>query len=1036
MKLIYSSSNFSRTSLSVLFSSIESIYALFISLYASGGARNPEYANDGLLSTRYTTGDIVNGEKQYWMVDLGREFVINRIEIYDGGESWGQHRKNICVEGSATFGFENPDVLDELGNDGDETKYTQGGTWTIVPEKTPYRYIRIRKTNMQSWCPYLKEVKVFADAAMAELTPVSVSAKSSSHENYSPEKAVDKSLDTGWVSYDKYAWWCADFGEPHSVDYIEFWYRNGENNETRRFIDILGANEPINDETDFSSLQKLESIGGDTSIEYPHQTAVYSPESYKYAVYYKSYETSNVSSISEFNAYMILPDVYDASLDGNYINIRFSDDMDDTTLTADNITVTDVQTGESMLLSDISYNNLVFSAKAELETAKAYKITVSESVKTKKNTPLVKKLERTVVNVELPEYGDDVYEKTVYTNVAQNKPFYTSDTDTETSQAAYASDGVANEKFWIPKSKRSDTTETYYTVDLTREYKIDKIEVYDGGADDTRHRKKISVMGSHDNKSWTVLDSIGENGDSEKYSQNGRWDITPGGEHYRYIKVASGYNTTWVPYIREIKVFANETVTEVSRNKPASACGSYSEMFAPSKANDGINLTSTNSTWARSWREDSGHKCWWRVDLGSNYNIDYFEIEDRVNIANQRNYFEILGTNNGASDDENFSDGVYLAGRPISGVGAAGTVHKLEAEQFPAGGAWQSSAKPTDSYRYIVWKSLSAGQSSGLAEFRAFTVNPEIYEFNIKADSAEVVFSDEMLAETLGPDTIKIFDEVGNELSYTDYTADGNKYTINNIGLTGGKYTVKAENGARNKKLVPVAELNNTREAVSDADIEIEYFNTSEYIDGDGANLGKLFGGGIFEAKAELKNNEDDTKNVSVITALYKNDELFGTNIESVQLAGGERKRISSSFALPEKITDEYTAKAFLWDIKNVRPLENSITEKKQNVFNTNIIGAVPEYEETSVSAVSGLKSIYYKGMPYEGNETKVYAYYGIPEHEEGEKVPGVVLVHGGGGTAYASWVKAWNERGYAAIAMDLGGKNPDMKRHEWAGPA
>jgi dienelactone hydrolase len=58
----------------------------------------------------------------------------------------------------------------------------------------------------------------------------------------------------------------------------------------------------------------------------------------------------------------------------------------------------------------------------------------------------------------------------------------------------------------------------------------------------------------------------------------------------------------------------------------------------------------------------------------------------------------------------------------------------------------------------------------------------------------------------------------------------------------------------------------------------------------------------------------------------------------------------------------------------------------------------------------------------------------------------GVVLVHGGGGTAYKEWVRKWNEQGFAAIAMGLEGQTdermPDApreaqwKRHAWAGPA
>ena len=36
-----------------------------------------------------------------------------------------------------------------------------------------------------------------------------------------------------------------------------------------------------------------------------------------------------------------------------------------------------------------------------------------------------------------------------------------------------------------------------------------------------------------------------------------------------------------------------------------------------------------------------------------------------------------------------------------------------------------------------------------------------------------------------------------------------------------------------------------------------------------------------------------------------------------------------------------------------------------------------------------------------------------------------MVLIHGGGGTAFDAWVRLWNSRGYAAIAMDLCGCLP-----------
>jgi dienelactone hydrolase len=58
-----------------------------------------------------------------------------------------------------------------------------------------------------------------------------------------------------------------------------------------------------------------------------------------------------------------------------------------------------------------------------------------------------------------------------------------------------------------------------------------------------------------------------------------------------------------------------------------------------------------------------------------------------------------------------------------------------------------------------------------------------------------------------------------------------------------------------------------------------------------------------------------------------------------------------------------------------------------------------------------------------------------------------MVLVHGGGGTAFADWVKLWNDRGYAAIAIDTCGSVPSKgygeptfdvhrPRNEFSGPA
>lgn len=93
---------------------------------------------------------------------------------------------------------------------------------------------------------------------------------------------------------------------------------------------------------------------------------------------------------------------------------------------------------------------------------------------------------------------------------------------------------------------------------------------------------------------------------------------------------------------------------------------------------------------------------------------------------------------------------------------------------------------------------------------------------------------------------------------------------------------------------------------------------------------------------------------------------------------------------------------------------------------------------------VAGVRPIWIEGERWQGKPTRIFAWWGLPKGASAEaKVPAMVLVHGGGGTAFASWVKLWNDRGYAAIAMDTCGGVPRGERdggrvhprHPWSGP-
>lgn len=101
---------------------------------------------------------------------------------------------------------------------------------------------------------------------------------------------------------------------------------------------------------------------------------------------------------------------------------------------------------------------------------------------------------------------------------------------------------------------------------------------------------------------------------------------------------------------------------------------------------------------------------------------------------------------------------------------------------------------------------------------------------------------------------------------------------------------------------------------------------------------------------------------------------------------------------------------------------------------------AAPQFYPAPEMDQGPMRAIFYDALPYEGSPTRVFAYLAVPGVPAGEKIPAMVLVHGGGGTAFHEWARIWYDKGYAAIAMDLEGQVPqnnfpDRPRHAFSGP-
>lgn len=106
--------------------------------------------------------------------------------------------------------------------------------------------------------------------------------------------------------------------------------------------------------------------------------------------------------------------------------------------------------------------------------------------------------------------------------------------------------------------------------------------------------------------------------------------------------------------------------------------------------------------------------------------------------------------------------------------------------------------------------------------------------------------------------------------------------------------------------------------------------------------------------------------------------------------------------------------------------------EDVRRLWTEGAIDRVPKWQALDRPRGERVSAISYEGMPFRGKTTRVFAWLGIPELPAGERAPAMVLVHGGGGTAFEEWVRLWVDRGYVAIAMDTCGQVPIGSYGKW----
>ena len=96
----------------------------------------------------------------------------------------------------------------------------------------------------------------------------------------------------------------------------------------------------------------------------------------------------------------------------------------------------------------------------------------------------------------------------------------------------------------------------------------------------------------------------------------------------------------------------------------------------------------------------------------------------------------------------------------------------------------------------------------------------------------------------------------------------------------------------------------------------------------------------------------------------------------------------------------------------------------------------------------NGITEFYLDGEDYLGKPTRFFALYRPSSNSislPSGKSPAIVLVHGGGGTAFEEWLEKWNNIGFAAMSIAVEGQTDTLivgktkqhwQRHAYSGPA
>ncbi len=342
----------------------------------------------------------------------------------------------------------------------------------------------------------------------------------------------------------------------------------------------------------------------------------------------------------------------------------------------------------------------------------------------------------------------------------------------------------------------------WFIIDLGKRFQIDSIQIFDRiDVKDNGGRCNISFEGSNDisfkEGTYDVIDTLGNQdttdstgeGDCTLFPENSSYTAEGNGNAYRYIRIRR--NGGYYYGYSEIKVWAKQDVTEVTRKKNVIYDNQYSSSYAASKAVNGT-ISNSSDAWVS---EQSGKYHFLTVDMDSYEHIALVEMYGRCGISagtnGQRQYWHIYGSNTVLEDKTVLTDNATLKEEE---TGYKRLFKTGAITDYPTGeyifpeypGKLQRVVSDENAYRYLTFKRGNKG-STYLGEVRGFIFNPMINSVEEENDVITVEFSDVMDSDSV-KNALKVYDASTNEEITAEVSLSEDGYTATAIPSVSAPY--------------------------------------------------------------------------------------------------------------------------------------------------------------------------------------------------------------------------------------------------------